>query len=294
MIVRSGDISAICRMKIPCIGVFESDRPEEFGVVTVESDTVLDLVEKSLNPPGNLINAGVYLFNVDIFKKIDVLELSERGELELTDALRQYIDEGLLSVCRLSSWYDIGEPWNLLDANEIFMSGIGAKNEGTIEDFVTINGPVVIGAGSVIKSGTYIEGPCIFGKNCIVGPHAYIRPSTSIGDDCHIGHSSEIKNSVVMDGTKIPHFNYVGDSVIGSGCNFGAGSKIANLRHDRRNVKCLGRDTHRKKFGAVVGDNVQLGINCSVNVGTVIGSGVMAAPGSFLDGNIADKTKIEK
>lgn len=292
MIVRPEDISAICGMQAPSIGVFDSDRPEEFGVVTVEDDRVVGLVEKSSSPPGNLINAGVYLLGTDVFERIDSLELSERGELELTDALQSYIDERRLSVCRLSSWCDVGEPWNLLDANENFLSCIEAVNRGTVEDYVIMKGPVAIGEGTVIKSGTYIEGPCIIGNNCVIGPHAYIRPATSIGDDCHIGHSSEIKNSVIMQGTKIPHFNYVGDSIIGPGCNFGAGSKIANLRHDRRNVRSAGRDTHRKKFGAVVGDNVQLGINCSVNVGTIIGSGVMAAPGSLLEGNIADKTKI--
>lgn len=292
MIVQPGDISAICSMGAPCLGVFESDRPEEFGVVTTEGDTVLGLVEKSPNPFGNLVNAGAYLFGTEIFEVIDSLELSERGELELTDALQPYINKGNLSACRLSSWCDIGEPWNLLDANENFLASVEPENKGNVEDFVIIKGSVTIGEGTVVKSGSYIEGPCIIGKNCVIGPHAYIRPSTSIGNDCHIGHSSEVKNSVIMQGTKIPHFNYVGDSVIGSGCNFGAGSKIANLRHDRRNVKSAGRDTHRKKFGAVVGDNVQIGINCSVNVGTVIGSGVMAAPGSFLEGKIADQTKI--
>ena len=292
MIVLPDDIKRFCGMKPPCIAVFESERPEEFGVVTVEGEMVSGLVEKSPNPPGNLINAGAYLLAPDIFEKIDLIELSERGEFELTDALQPFIQSGLLSVCRLSSWCDIGEPWNLLDANESFLSSVSEVNEGEIEDYVVIKGPVVIGKGSIIRSGSYIEGPCIIGDNCMIGPHAYIRPSTSIGDGCHIGHSSEIKNSVIMHETKIPHFNYVGDSVIGSGCNFGAGSKIANLRHDRRNVKSAGRDTGRKKFGAVVGDNVQLGINCSVNVGTIIGSGVMAAPGSFLEGNIAEKTRI--
>ena len=101
MIVGAEDISAICRMNVPCIGVVESDRPEEFGVVTVEGDVVSDLVEKSPNPPGNLINAGVYLFGADIFDEIDRLELSERGELELTDAVRQYIIRRALSACRL-------------------------------------------------------------------------------------------------------------------------------------------------------------------------------------------------
>ena len=84
-----------------------------------------------------------------------------------------------------------------------------------------------------------------------------------------------------MAGTKIPHFNYIGDSIIGTGCNFGAGTKIANLRHDHANVRVCGKDTRRKKFGAVIGDGVQFGINCSVNVGTLIGSNAQFAPNSF-------------
>lgn len=294
MIVDSADISSICSYNAPCMGVTESDHPEDFGVITVESNLVTNLVEKSSNPPGNIINAGAYLFNEDIFEKLDSLELSERGEFELTDALKKYISDRQLSVCMFSSWCDIGEPWNLLEANEENLSKLVPENEGTVEDYTVIKGPVSIGEGSLIKSGTYIEGPCIIGKNCVIGPHAYLRPSTSIGDDCHIGHSTEIKNSVIMNGTKIPHFNYVGDSVIGSGCNFGAGSKIANLRHDRKNVRCTGKDTRRKKFGAVVGDGVQLGINCSVNVGTVIGSEVLAAPGSFIEGKISENTRIRR
>ena len=69
-----------------------------------------------------------------------------------------------------------------------------------------MQGMVIIGEGSVVKSGTYIEGPCIIGQNCRIGPHAYIRGATSVGDDCHIGHCSELKNSIIMNGTKIPAF----------------------------------------------------------------------------------------
>jgi bifunctional UDP-N-acetylglucosamine pyrophosphorylase/glucosamine-1-phosphate N-acetyltransferase len=95
-----------------------------------------------------------------------------------------------------------------------------------------------------------------------------------------------------MSGTKIPHFNYIGDSVIGSGCNFGAGTKLANLRHDHENVKVCGKDTRRKKFGAVIGDDVQFGINCSINVGSVIGSGAQFAPNSSVEGFVGDKASI--
>jgi bifunctional UDP-N-acetylglucosamine pyrophosphorylase/glucosamine-1-phosphate N-acetyltransferase len=180
----------------------------------------------------------------------------------------------------------------MLDANATLMDRIPAENTGTVEEGVTFRGPVIIGEGSIIKAGTYIEGPCIIGKNCRIGPHAYIRGSTSIGDDCHIGHCSEVKNSIVMSGTKIPHFNYLGDSVVGSNCNFGAGTKVANIRHDHSNVKVCGKDTRREKFGAVIGDNVQFGINCSINVGAVIGSNAQFAPNSFIEGCIGENAII--
>jgi bifunctional UDP-N-acetylglucosamine pyrophosphorylase/glucosamine-1-phosphate N-acetyltransferase len=95
-----------------------------------------------------------------------------------------------------------------------------------------------------------------------------------------------------MAGTKIPHFNYIGDSVIGSGCNFGAGTKVANLRHDHENVRVCGKDTRHKKFGAVIGDDVQFGINCSINVGAMIGSDARFAPASSIEGCIGEKSII--
>ncbi|MDD3407120.1 MAG: sugar phosphate nucleotidyltransferase [Methanomicrobium sp.] len=292
MILNSADITRFCSYDAPCIGTYESSHPEDFGVVVSDGEIVTGLFEKSKKPPGNIINAGIYLFEPVIFGILKSLSLSERGEYELTDALEDYIRKGELKSCILSSWYDIGEPWNLLDANESMMQSAKDIIFGAVEENVFIHGNLSLGKGSVIKSGTYIEGSCIIGENCSIGPHAYIRGSTAIGDNCHIGHSVEVKNSVIFNNTKIPHFNYVGDSVIGSGCNFGAGTKIANLRHDRKNVRAAGQDTKRRKFGAVVGDDVQLGINCSVNAGAVIGSRVAAAPGSYLEGRINDDVRI--
>ncbi len=307
MILDSSDILAFSKISVPCVGTVESSHPQDFGVLDVEGAKVLSIVEKPKEPKSNLVNAGIYLFDTGIFAILKSLSLSERGEYELPDALMQYAEKGMLSHFTLSSWFDIGEPWNLLDANEKMTKAIFAKTaggdgvtsanasdfiKGTIEDGVYIHGNVILGEGSVIKSGTYIEGDCIIGKDCDIGPHAYIRGCTSVGDNCHIGHSVEIKNSIVMKGTKIPHFNYVGDSVIGSGCNFGAGTKVANLRHDRRDIRCDGRDTKRRKFGAVIGDDVQFGINCSVNAGSWIGSRVKAAPNSYLSGKINDDTVL--
>jgi bifunctional UDP-N-acetylglucosamine pyrophosphorylase/glucosamine-1-phosphate N-acetyltransferase len=292
MILKSADIVDFCKCKTPCMGISTTDHPGDYGVVLVEGDRVTSLEEKSKQPKSNLINAGAYLFSPDIFDSVDKVRPSARGELELTDALTGLIAERKLGAYRLSYWMDVGYPWDMLDANATLLDQIPAGNTGTIEGGVTLHGSVVIGEGSIVRAGTYIEGPCIIGKNCRIGPHAYIRGSTSIGDDCHIGHCTEIKNSIIMPGTKIPHFNYIGDSVIGSNCNFGAGTKGANLRHDHANIKVCGKDTRKKKFGAVIGDNVQFGINCSINVGAVIGSNAQFAPNSFIEGCIGENAII--
>ncbi len=292
MIVKSDEIRSICSRQPPCMGVYTTDHPEDYGVVLEDAGKIVSLEEKSKNPKSNRINAGIYLFDPGIFTFIDTVRPSLRGELELTDALAEYIRKRELSAYHLSYWLDVGHPWDMLDANAALMGDMTGFNKGTIEDGVTIKGPVAIDEGSVIRSGTYIEGPCCIGKDCRIGPHAYIRGATSIGDECHIGHCTEIKNSIIMEKTKIPHFNYIGDSVIGSGCNFGAGTKIANLRHDHATIRVAGNDTRRKKFGAVIGDNVRFGINCSVNVGTVIGSNAKFSPSTYIEGQIGENSFI--
>jgi bifunctional UDP-N-acetylglucosamine pyrophosphorylase/glucosamine-1-phosphate N-acetyltransferase len=292
MVLESADIKALSEKKGPCMGIFPSTHPEDYGVVQIKEDRIVRLREKSPNPEGNLINAGIYHFTSEIFSYVDRVECSPRGELELTDALSFLIDEGILRGSMLSSWIDVGYPWELLSANERLMAGLVRDVRGTLEDGVVIHGPVQIGDGTLVRSGTYIEGPCSIGKDCRIGPHAHIRGSTTIGDGCHIGHCTGVKNSIVLPGTNLPHFNYLGDSVVGSGCNFGAGTKIANLRHDRATVRVMGKDTGRKKLGAIIGDDVQFGINCSVNVGAVIGSSVRIAPGAVVDGYIGKDAEV--
>jgi bifunctional UDP-N-acetylglucosamine pyrophosphorylase/glucosamine-1-phosphate N-acetyltransferase len=292
MVLESADIGSLTRMGTPAVGIYPSPHPEDYGVVQVEGDQVTGLQEKSPHPAGNLVNAGIYHFSRDIFELVDRVEPSPRGEYELTDALTMLIEEGTLRGCRLASWIDVGYPWELLQANEVLMARITPVVEGQVEEGVVMHGLVRVGAGSVLRSGTYIEGPCVIGHDCRVGPHAFIRGSTAIGDGCHIGHATEVKNSIILPRTNLPHFNYLGDSVVGSGCNFGAGTKVANLRHDHAPVRVMGRDTGRTKLGAIIGDGVQFGINCSVNVGAVIGPETRIAPHAVVDGIISGETEV--
>ncbi len=292
MVIEPSDIRELCARVPPVLAISRSDHPQDFGVVTTDGDLVTGLEEKSAHPRSDLINAGAYLLTDEIFELVSGISSSPRGEYEITDAIAEWIREKRLRSHQLSNWLDVGYPWDLLDANASLLGRLEESRNGTIEEGVTIRGTVSIGAGSIVHSGSYIEGPCAIGSNCRIGPHAYLRGFSSIGDDCHIGHASEIKNSIVMPGTKIPHFNYIGDSVIGAGCNFGAGTKIANLRHDHAAVKVCGKDSRKMKFGAIIGDDVLFGINCSVNAGTVVGSGSRIAPQSYLDGCIGDGTLV--
>jgi len=128
------------------------------------------------------------------------------------------------------------------------------------------------------------------------GPNCYIRPYTAIGNSCHVGNACEIKNSIIMNGSNVPHQNYVGDSVIGQNCNLGAGTKIANLRLDKKNINTIlnGKklDTNRRKLGVIMGDDVQTGINSAVDVGTIVGNKVFIGPGAMAKGEIKPYAKM--
>lgn len=293
MILDPDDIRNIIVSPAPTMATFTTDHPENFGVVTVADTRITSLEEKSIHPKSNIINAGAYHFTPEIFSRIRQISLSERGEYELTDALADYICKNQLTAYPLSLWIDVGYPWDMLTANETYLKNISNTRDGTIEENVHITGSVSIGTGSVIKAGTYIEGPCLIGENTTVGPNAYLRPWTTVGNNCHIGHAVEIKNSIIFDNTKIPHYNYIGDSIIGSGCNFGAGTKIANLRHDHAEVRVGSKGTGRNKFGAIIGDNVLFGINCSINTGTSIGKGSRIGPHVLVRGIIEENTLVK-
>ncbi len=280
------------------------DNPSEFGVLEVQDDRVLRIIEKPKKPPTNLANAGIYVFPLSIFDAIKGTTLSTRKEYEITESLQLLIDGGVdVGFLTLSgNWLDIGRPWDLLDANEYFLSclmnpskkdglSMGSSNlqpgiKGEIEPLATLKGNVSVAEGTIIRNGAYIEGPVIIGKNCDIGPNCHIRPGTSIGDDVRIGNAVEIKNSIIMNGTHIGHLSYVGDSIIGERCNFGAGTKVANLRHDGRTirVRLKGKliDSGKRKLGTIMGDNVHTGINSMINVGAVIENGAMIAPGEFV------------
>lgn len=142
---------------------------------------------------------------------------------------------------------------------------------------VYVEGRVSVGPGTVIEPGVYIKGPCVIGSNCVVRHGAYLRGNVLVGNHCVLGHCSEFKNAILLNGAKAPHFNYVGDSIIGSGANLSAGVICANYRLDGGPiaVKVNGAriDTGMTKLGALVGDEAMIGCNAVLNPGSLIAKG---------------------
>ncbi len=293
VVVSREDIGLLLKTERNTMSVIEVKDPRGLGMVELSGDKVTNIYEKTQKPPTLMANAGLYLFTPEIFEAVSRTEKSPRGEYEITDSLQLLMDtEEGLHYQLIKSWLDISYPWNLLPANESMLKSLEAQNLGEVEDNVVLKGAVAIGKNTVIRSGAYIIGPVVIGENCDIGPNCYIRPSTAIGDDCHIGAAVEVKNSIIMKGTKIPHHNYIGDSVIGEECNLGAGTKIANLRLDKKNIMVSGIDTKRRKLGAIIGDHVETGINASINVGSIIGNNTFIGPGVVVSGVIKSDSKI--
>jgi len=278
------------------MGLFKVEQPQDYGVVETKKDTIFHIHEKMDNPISTTINAGMYHFTKDIFTYIEKTQKSPRGEYEITDSINMMTKKKPLTGMVLKEWKDVVYPWHLLDANEEVLKRMKKEVKGTIEKQTTITGAVSIGKNTMILSGSYIEGPVVIGDNCKIGPNCYIRPYTSIGNGCHIGNACEIKNSIVMANSNIPHQNYVGDSIIGEHCNLGAGTKVANLRLDKKNIFVVlnGKkiDTKRRKLGTIIGDAVQTGINSVINVGSIIGNNALIGPGAVANGEIQSNTKI--
>ena len=264
------------------MGVVPVEKPESYGIIEQDKEgNVKRIIEKPLagKAPSNLANAGVYVFSHEVFSKIKKTKKSIRGEWELTDAISLLVAEGkTVSAAQLSKddWFDVGRPWDLLDANIWALKRMEHKVMGTVEEGAHLIGSVTVAESARIRSGAYIEGPVFIDEEADVGPNCFIRPGTSLGKKTRVGNGCEIKNSILMDGTHAGHLSYVGDSILGEKCNLGAGTIMANYRFDTGSIKMMIKDqavdTGRRKLGAVLGDNVKTGIKSLFMPGVKVGA----------------------
>lgn len=176
-------------------------------------------------------------------------------------------------------------PWQALKGiNELIMS-IG---ETLGDEYEEVSACVWIHKTAKVADSAYIGGPCIIGAKTEVRQCAYIRGSALVGENCVVGNSTELKNVILFDNVQVPHFNYVGDSILGYKAHLGAGTVTSNVKSDKSLVVVDGIETGLKKFGAMVGDYVEAGCNAVLNPGTVIGRNSNIYPASCVRGVVPE------
>lgn len=189
-----------------------------------------------------------------------------------------------LSQTEYTALFDGGQyAWEALKKIEQYLkTNLRPALHNHCDGVAFIGEQVFVGEGTVVEDGAMIKGPAIIGRNCEIRHNAYIREHVIIGDHCVIGNACEIKNSLLFNHATVPHFNYVGDSILGYKAHLGAGVKVSNVKliHSNIIVEVDGEpiDTGLRKFGALLGDGVEIGCNAVLNPGSIIGRGSVVYP----------------
>ncbi|MCH2381619.1 MAG: UDP-N-acetylglucosamine diphosphorylase [Pedosphaera sp.] len=177
----------------------------------------------------------------------------------------------------------LGQAWEVLPRiGDYLRDNLRPGQLGQAHGQAVIEGDVFIGAGTVIEAGALVHGPAWIGCNCRIGHGATLRGNVIVGDDCVVGHAAELKNAMLFNGCDVPHFNYVGDSVLGHRVHLGAGVMLSNYRLIRGNVNIRLAsgpvDSGLAKFGALIGDRTEIGCNAVLNPGAIIGRDCVLYP----------------
>ena len=198
-----------------------------------------------------------------MFKPADLFDLSQTEHAAIFDGCTY-------------AWEALKKIESYLAAN--LRPGLHNRCEGV----AYIGKDVFIGEGTVLEDGVMIKGPAIIGRNCQIGHNAYFRKNVIVGDNCVVGNSTELKNAWLFNNSKVPHFNYAGDSILGYNTHLGAGAVLSNVKSLKGNVTVevdgVPLDTGLRKFGALLGDGCDIGCNAVLNPGSIIGRGAVIYP----------------
>ncbi len=187
-------------------------------------------------------------------------------------------------------------PWEALPKIGEFIISLGKTLSS--DEYEKRGENVWVAKSAKVFDSAYINGPAIIGPDTEVRQCAFIRGNALVGAGCVVGNSTELKNVILFDNVQVPHYNYVGDSILGYKSHMGAGSITSNVKSDKTLVKihaeCENIETGLKKFGAMLGDNVEVGCNSVLNPGTIIGRNSNVYPLSMVRGYIPDHSIFKK
>lgn len=272
----------------PALVIAESESPSPYGVVGVEGDRVVLLVEKPEERISNLINTGLYALPPEF---LDACEASvAKGVTDLPGVLQSVVEAGTLrAVSTQGTWIDAVYPWDLTRVNATALARLEEGVAGKVEEGVVLRGPVSVGEGSVVRAGTYVLGPVAIGTGCDIGPHVTVYPSTSIGRNVTVGASSVVEESVIMNDCSLGAFSYVSRSVLGKGVR--AGSHLA-APSERAEVAIEGILHPLSQVGAFLGEDSVLGSGVRALPGTVLGARCEVASGTVLRRDVPHGTVV--
>ena len=262
------------------------------GYLAIDSANELKHIVEKPKPgeePSHLVNLLVHLHT----KPKKLLEYIENAETTRDDVYERALDNLVKDGYKIKVvpytdfWAPIKYPWHIFQAVKYFLNAIQphVSASASISEKATIEGRVTLGDNVRVLENAVIRGPAYIGPNSIIGNNALVRDYSHIGADCVIGYSTEVKISYIGDGCWF-HSSYIGDSIIGKGCSFGAGTVLANFRFDEQNVSVMvadeAIDTGLDKLGAIVGNNCKTGVNASITPGIKIGPNSIVGPHVYL------------
>jgi len=269
--------------------VLETNTPEKYGIFKQDSEKfATEIIEKPNESVWNLASLWVYKFSDTILQLVEKIELSQRWEYEITDAINLFIKKNKFSLLKIEwAFIDIWAPWDILDANSYLLKKLHTSDiKWKIEEWVTIKWNIILEEWAILKSGTYIEWNCYIWKNSQIGPNCYIRWESVIWNNCHIGNAVEVKNTSIWNNTNAGHLTYLWDSIVWNNVNFWWGFIVANLRHDGKNMRCMINwkliDTWKRKLWVIVWDNAKIWIKSMAYPARVIESGAMLIPWTII------------
>jgi NDP-sugar pyrophosphorylase family protein len=160
-----------------------------------------------------------------------------------------------------------------------------------------VSNSVFVGRGTIVEQGAVLKGPAWIGENCHIRAGCYVRENVIVGDGVVMGNSSEFKNCILFNEAQVPHFNYVGDSILGHHAHLGAGVILSNVKLDHREIAVTSPDgniaTGLTKFGAIVGDRTEIGCNAVINPGSILGRDCIVYPGVNFRGVLANSSIVK-
>lgn len=274
--------------------------PEQFGTVKIGRNGIVEkLVEKG-GPDRYVSNYAVA--GVSVFKSDTIPLLAKYDTMENT--VEKMISDGRTVAAAVweKEWAEFTWPWDVLSANKIVMDrelrgrGSFIAESAEIHKNVVLEGPVFIDEGTVIRPGSTIRGPVYIGKNVYVGNNSLIRDYSSLCEGVHIGYAVEMRNTMVFDNVNVGRMTYVADSIVGANSCIEAGAQMWNWRPGSEPLYLKFEEDKvqipLEKFGAIIGDNVVIGVNASVYPGTRIGEGSLIAPACVIDRDIPPLSEV--